>query len=153
VPHWFALLQPWFYSFSKKRNQFSFRFGFSGIDNHCYYSKSTLTFTVTYFVFQYKPIESVSDNCYLHVQWLFSLQRRKNVSNWYSIANEWLPAHKIQILAIDDGRDDTWYWMNKAKRRTWWPCVVVQQPENKGERDTLYTVDLTRNRRNLCNHW
>jgi hypothetical protein len=104
VPHWFALLQPWFYSFSKKRNQFSFRFGFSGIDNHCYYSKSTLTFTVTYFVFQYKPIESVSDNCYLHVQWLFSLQRRKNVSNWYSIANEWLPAHKIQILAIDDGK-------------------------------------------------
>jgi hyaluronan synthase len=57
----------------------------------------------------------------------------------HSIANSDFPAHKIQILAIDDGsKDDTWYWMNKAKEELGDRVVTFQQPENKGKRHALY---------------
>jgi hyaluronan synthase len=39
---------------------------------------------------------------------------------------------KFKSLAIDDGsKDDTWYWMNKAQRRTYDRVVTFQQPEQK----------------------
>lgn len=56
-----------------------------------------------------------------------------------SIANSDFPHHKLQILAIDDGsKDDTWYWMTKAKKELGERLFIYQQPQNKGKRHALY---------------
>src|SRR5690606_5174086 len=44
-----------------------------------------------------------------------------------------------QLLAIDDGsQDDTWMWMQRAKRELGARVSIYQQPENKGKRHALY---------------
>lgn len=87
-----------------------------------------------YLYFQYKPIESVSDEllptCTVIVP---AYNEGKLVyQTLHSIANSDFPAHKIQILAIDDGsKDDTWYWMNKAKEELGDRVVTFQQPKQR----------------------
>ena len=91
--------------------------------------------------FKYKPIESVSDEllptCTVIVP---AYNEGKQVfATLMSLAESKYPQEKLQLLAIDDGsEDDTWYWMQQAKRKLGDRLSIYQQPENKGKRHALY---------------
>ncbi len=56
-----------------------------------------------------------------------------------SLAESDYPQEKIQIISIDDGsQDDTWQWMQRAKKELGDRVSIYQQPENKGKRHALY---------------
>ena len=94
-----------------------------------------------YLYFKYKPIESVSDDllptCTVIVP---AYNEGKQVwDTLMSLANSQYPHEKLQILSIDDGsQDDTWYWMQEAKKKLGDRLSIYQQPENKGKRHALY---------------
>lgn len=56
-----------------------------------------------------------------------------------SLAKSDYPEGKMQILAIDDGSlDDTWSWMQEAKKKLGDRLEICKQPKNKGKRHALY---------------
>ncbi|UYW01143.1 glycosyltransferase family 2 protein [Flavobacterium agricola] len=56
-----------------------------------------------------------------------------------SIVNSDYPAEKLEIITVDDGsKDDTWFWMNKAKLAFGDRIMLHQQPKNMGKRHALY---------------
>ena len=56
-----------------------------------------------------------------------------------SLAESDYPVKKLQLLSLDDGsKDDTWYWMQQAKKKLGDRVTVLQQPENMGKRHALY---------------
>lgn len=91
--------------------------------------------------FKYKPIASVSDeelpNCTVIVP---AYNEGKQVwETLKSLANSDYPVEKLQLLAIDDGsKDDTWHWMQQAKKELGDRVTIFQQPKNKGKRHALY---------------
>ncbi|WP_271424131.1 glycosyltransferase [Aequorivita sinensis] len=91
--------------------------------------------------FKYKPIASVSDEelptCTVIVP---AYNEGKQVwETLKSLANSDYPAEKLQLLAIDDGsKDDTWHWMQQAKKDLGDRVTIFQQPKNKGKRHALY---------------
>ena len=94
-----------------------------------------------YLYFQYKPIESVSDNLLPTCTVIVPAYNEGNLvyETLKSIARSDFPKHKLQILAIDDGsKDDTWNWIQKAKAELGDRIIIFQQPENKGKRHALY---------------
>lgn len=90
---------------------------------------------------KYKPIESVSDEllptCTVIVP---AYNEGKLVyETLMSLAESDFPAHKLELLAIDDGsKDDTWYWIQQAKLKLGDRVSIFQQPQNKGKRHALY---------------
>lgn len=108
---------------------------------------SLLLFKVGFFLynvvlyFKYKPIKSVSDallpTCTVIVP---AYNEGKQVwETLLSLAESHYPEEKLQLLAIDDGsKDDTWYWMQKAKQKLGDRLSIYQQPQNKGKRHALY---------------
>ncbi|WP_372339313.1 glycosyltransferase [Flavobacterium sp. '19STA2R22 D10 B1'] len=94
-----------------------------------------------YLYFLYKPIKSVTDDllptCTVIVP---AYNEGKQVwATLMSLAESEYPMEKLQLLAIDDGsKDDTWYWMQKAKEKLGDRLSIYQQPENKGKRHALY---------------
>lgn len=98
-------------------------------------------FYIIYKFSKYKPIASVSDEelptCTVIVPAynegkLVLDTLRSLVSNDY-------PKEKLQIMAIDDGsKDDTWSWMNEAKKELGDRIEIYQQPKNMGKRHALY---------------
>lgn len=106
-----------------------------------------LLFKISFFAYnvylyiKYKPIKSVADEelptCTVIVP---AYNEGKLVwDTLRSIAASDFPKHKLQILAIDDGsKDDTWYWMTKAKQELGDRLFIYQQPQNKGKRHALY---------------
>ena len=94
-----------------------------------------------YLYFKYKPIESVTDEelptCTVIVP--AYNEGRQVYATLLSLAQSDFPEEKLQLLAIDDGsKDDTWYWMQKAKELLGDRVAIFQQPENKGKRHALY---------------
>ncbi|WP_313113944.1 glycosyltransferase [Aequorivita sediminis] len=91
--------------------------------------------------FKYKPIASVSDEelptCTVIVP---AYNEGKQVwETLRSLANSDYPSEKLQLLAIDDGsKDDTWHWMQQAKKELGDSVTIFQQPKNKGKRHALY---------------
>ncbi len=94
-----------------------------------------------YRYFRYKPISSVTDEelptCTVIVP---AYNEGKQVwETLLSLANSDYPTEKLQLLAIDDGsKDDTWYWMQEAKKQLGDRVAIYQQPQNKGKRHALY---------------
>ncbi|CAM4148554.1 glycosyltransferase [Flavobacterium weaverense] len=134
-------LQPDFYNFNQTRINSSIGLTFIIITSALLLFKVLFFFYNVYLYFQYKSIESVTDEllptCTIIVP---AYNEGKLVyETLVSIANSDFPKNKLQILAIDDGsKDDTWYWMNKAKEVLGDRISVFQQPENKGKRHALY---------------
>jgi hyaluronan synthase len=57
----------------------------------------------------------------------------------YSVAGADYPKEKLEIICIDDGStDDTWHYMEKARRR--YPRLIktIRFPENRGKKEGLY---------------
>ena len=56
-----------------------------------------------------------------------------------SIVSSNYPKKKLEVISIDDGsKDDTWEWMQKAKRELIGNITILQQPKNQGKRHALY---------------
>jgi len=134
-------LQPDFYAFNDSRINSPFGLFFLIATLTLLAFKISFLLYTIYLYFGYKPIESVSDEllptCTVIVP---AYNEGKLVwDTLISIANSDFPQHKLQILAIDDGsKDDTWYWMNKAKQELGNRLFIYQQPQNKGKRHALY---------------
>lgn len=103
--------------------------------------KASFFIYTLYRYFCYKPIASVTDSelptCTVIVP---AYNEGKQVwETLMSLANSDYPEEKLQLLAIDDGsKDDTWYWMQEAKRMLGTRVTIFQQPKNKGKRHALY---------------
>ena len=94
-----------------------------------------------YLYFRYKPIASVSDEELPTVTVIVPAynEGKQVFATLKSLAKSDYPAEKIQLLAIDDGsEDDTWYWMQEAKKQLGDQVAIYQQPKNKGKRHALY---------------
>src|SRR5690554_3447381 len=103
--------------------------------------KVSFLFYILFLYLRYKPIQSVSDEklptCTVIVP---AYNEGKLVwETLLSIAKRNYPVEKLQIISIDDGsKDDTWYWMKKAKEELGDRLEIYQQPQNKGKRQALY---------------
>jgi hyaluronan synthase len=91
--------------------------------------------------FRYRSIKSVSDEELPTVTVIVpAYNEGKQVwATLMSLAKSDFPEGKLQLLAIDDGsKDDTWYWMQEAKKALGDKVAIYQQPVNKGKRHALY---------------
>ncbi|MCK7589636.1 glycosyltransferase family 2 protein [Subsaxibacter sp. CAU 1640] len=94
-----------------------------------------------YLYIRYKAIPSVPDDelptCTVIVP---AYNEGKQVyDTLVSLAGSDYPEGKLQLLAIDDGsKDDTWQWMQEAKKALGDKVSIFQQPQNKGKRHALY---------------
>jgi hyaluronan synthase len=111
------------------------------------FSIAILVYKTLYFLFnvvlyfKYKPIASVSDEelptCTVIVP--AYNEGHQVYDTLMSLVRSDYPAHKLQLLAIDDGsKDDTWQWMQKAKAILGDRVSIFQQPKNMGKRHALY---------------
>ena len=94
-----------------------------------------------YLYFRYKAIESVSDEELPSTTVIVPAynEGKQVYATLMSLAKSDFPKEKLQLLAIDDGsKDDTWYWMNEAKKVLGNSVAIYQQPQNKGKRHALY---------------
>jgi len=134
-------LQPEFYNFNESRINSPLGLTFLILTLALLVFKVSFLLYNVYLYFQYKSIASLSDEllptCTVIVP---AYNEGKLVfQTLLSIANSDFPKHKMQILAIDDGsKDDTWYWMNQAKKELGERLFIYQQPQNKGKRHALY---------------
>ena len=91
--------------------------------------------------FRYRSIASVTDEalptCTVIVP---AYNEGKQVfDTLMSLAKSDYPADKLQLLSIDDGsKDDTWAWMQEAKKMLGDRVDIYQQPKNQGKRHALY---------------
>ena len=90
---------------------------------------------------RYKPIKCVSDEM-LPTCTVIVPAYNEGKLVWQtlkSVAESNYPVEKLQLIAIDDGsKDDTWEWMQKAKRELGNRLEIYQQPKNIGKRHALY---------------
>ena len=55
-----------------------------------------------------------------------------------SVMNSRYPTGKMQVICVDDGsQDDTWQWMETAKKEFPWRVRLIRQPVNRGKRHAL----------------
>jgi hyaluronan synthase len=108
---------------------------------------SLLAFKFLFFIyslilyFRYKPVASVSNDLLPTCTVIVPAynEGRQVWDTLMSLAESDYPQEKLQLLAIDDGsKDDTWYWMQKAKQTLGDRLSIYKQPENKGKRHALY---------------
>ncbi len=96
---------------------------------------------IFYLYLRYKAVPSVSDDllptCTIIVP---AYNEGKLVlETLRSLAASNYPQDKIQLISIDDGsKDDTWEWMQRAKRELGDRVAIYQQPKNMGKRHALY---------------
>jgi hyaluronan synthase len=58
----------------------------------------------------------------------------------YSAAASDYPADRLEIICIDDGsKDDTWFYINRARQRFPHLIRAIRFPENRGKKHGLYT--------------
>ncbi len=94
-----------------------------------------------YLYLKYKPINGVKDDDLPTLTVIVpAYNEGKQVwATLMSLADGDYPSDKLQLLAIDDGsKDDTWHWMQEAKKSLGDKLSIYQQPENKGKRHALY---------------
>lgn len=94
-----------------------------------------------YRYFRYKAIDSVGDEDLPTVTVIVpAYNEGKQVwATLMSLAESDFPKEKLQLLSIDDGsKDDTWHWMQEAKKQLGDRVSIYQQPKNMGKRHALY---------------
>ncbi|MNK25711.1 Poly-beta-1,6-N-acetyl-D-glucosamine synthase [compost metagenome] len=134
-------LQPDFHQFNIDRMNSTWGFIFLIIATSLFLFKGGFFLYNLFLYLKYKPIQSVTDDllptCTVIVP---AYNEGKQVwDTLLSLANSDYPEEKLQLLAIDDGsQDDTWYWIQHAKKKLGDRLSIYQQPENKGKRHALY---------------
>ena len=135
------VLQSDYDQFNQDRLSTTFGMVFMGIALGLFAFKAVFFAYILFRYFRYKAIESVSDGelptCTVIVP---AYNEGKQVyATLMSLANSDYPVEKLQLLSIDDGsKDDTWYWMQEAKRVLGDRVAIYQQPKNMGKRHALY---------------
>lgn len=135
------VLQTDFEQFNLDRRSSTFGLIFMTVAGGLFLFKAGFFLFTLYRYFVYKAIPSVTDDelptCTVIVP---AYNEGKQVwATLMSLAESDYPIEKIQLLSIDDGsKDDTWYWMQEAKKVLGDRVVIYQQPENKGKRHALY---------------
>jgi hyaluronan synthase len=135
------VLQSDYDQFNQDRMSTTFGMVFLVIATGLFAFKAGFFVYTLYRYFRYKSIESVSNEelptCTVIVP---AYNEGKQVyATLMSLANSDYPVEKLQLLSIDDGsKDDTWYWMQEAKRVLGDRVVIYQQPKNMGKRHALY---------------
>jgi hyaluronan synthase len=135
------LLQDDFAQFNFERLNTSWGFAFFIVAASLFVFKVTFFLYNLFLYFKYKPIASVSDEelptCTVIVP---AYNEGKQVwATLKSLAKSDYPEHKLQLLAIDDGsKDNTWHWMQEAKKVLGDRVTILQQPKNMGKRHALY---------------
>lgn len=89
----------------------------------------------------YKPVAPVSPELLPSVSVIVPAynEGKQVYDTLLSLSKSDYPKEKLQLLAIDDGsKDDTWYWMNQAKKVLGDRVAIFQQPQNMGKRHALY---------------
>lgn len=137
----FFYLDTDFANFREERLSSTTGYTFLVVATALFVFKASFFIYTVYRYFRYKAIPSVSDaelpTCTVIVP---AYNEGKQVwETLKSLANSDYPVHKLQLLAIDDGsKDDTWYWMQEAKKALGDRVTILQQPKNKGKRHALY---------------
>ena len=134
-------LQADFYQFNLDRMGSTIGFTFLIIASALLLFKAVFFLYNAYLYLKYKPVESVTDEQLPTVTVIVPAYNEGKLvwDTLLSIAASDFPEQKLQLLAIDDGSaDDTWYWMQQAKKRLGDRLTIFQQPENKGKRHALY---------------
>ncbi|KDN53763.1 glycosyltransferase [Flavobacterium seoulense] len=135
------LLQPDFDQFHTNRINSGWGFYFLILTVGLFFFQAAVFLYNVYLYLRYKPIESVSDDLLPTVTVIVpAYNESKQVwDTLMSLAESDFPAHKMELLAVDDGsKDDTWYWMQEAKNKLGDRLTIFKQPENKGKRHALY---------------
>ncbi|MAO10284.1 MAG: glycosyl transferase family 2 [Flavobacteriaceae bacterium] len=130
-----------FAQFRMERLSSTWGFVFFAIASSLFVYKAGFFIYQLYLYFRYKPVSSVTNDELPTVTVIVpAYNEGKQVwATLKSLAKSDYPAEKIQLLAIDDGsKDDTWYWMQEAKKQLGDRVAIYQQPENKGKRHVLY---------------
>lgn len=137
----FFLLDSDFAAFREERLSSTWGYAFLVLATGLLIFKSGFFIYTLYRYFRYKAIASVSNDelptCTVIVP---AYNEGKQVyDTLMSLANSDYPEAKLELLSIDDGsKDDTWYWMQEAKRKLGDKVTIYQQPKNKGKRHALY---------------
>ncbi len=134
-------LQDEFSKFNFERMNTSWGFAFFSVAAVLFVFGSMTFMYDLYLYFKYKPIESVSDEELPKVTVIVpAYNEGKQVwATLKSLAKSDYPKEKLQLLSIDDGsKDDTWFWMQEAKRILGDQVTIMQQSKNMGKRHALY---------------
>lgn len=135
------VLQTDYDQFNQDRMSTTFGMIFMVIATGLFAFKAGFFVYTLYRYFRYKAIESVSDEelptCTVIVP---AYNEGKQVyATLKSLAESDYPEGKLQLLSIDDGsKDDTWHWMQEAKKVLGDRVSICQQPKNMGKRHALY---------------
>lgn len=135
------ILQGDFEQFNMERMENSLGLTFMIIAAALFVFKTSFFLYTVYRYFKYKPISSVSDEelptCTVIVP---AYNEGKQVYHTLiSLAESDFPMEKLELLAIDDGsQDDTWEWIQEAKKELGNSVSIYKQPKNKGKRHALY---------------
>ncbi|NIJ45361.1 hyaluronan synthase [Wenyingzhuangia heitensis] len=134
-------LQPEFYTFNEDRINSPIGFTFLVMTVALLVFKALFLIYNVFLYIQYKSIESVSNELLPTCTVIVPAYNEGNLvyQTLLSVANSDFPKDKLQILAIDDGsKDDTWHWMNEAKKELGDRLLIFKQPKNMGKRHALY---------------
>lgn len=135
------VLQDDFEQFQLERMQSTLGFPFLIIATILFFYQTGVFLYSSYLYFRYKAIPSVSDELLPTVTIIVPAYNEGKLvwNTLLSLAESDYPAHKMQILGVDDGsKDDTWYWMQEAKAKLGDRLDIFQQPKNQGKRHALY---------------
>ncbi|MDR3568923.1 MAG: glycosyltransferase [Syntrophobacteraceae bacterium] len=90
--------------------------------------------------YRYKPVAPVAANELPVVTIVIPAynEGRQVLPAVRSIMNSNYPADKMQVICVDDGStDDTWQWMEEARKEFSSRLQLVRQPQNSGKRKAL----------------
>ncbi|WP_084273423.1 glycosyltransferase [Maribacter antarcticus] len=135
------ILQNDFTQFRLDRKSSTFGFIFIAIASGLFLYKALFFLYTLVRYFMYKAISSVSDEELPTVTVIVpAYNEGKQVwATLISLAESDFPQEKLQLLSIDDGsKDDTWKWMQEAKKQLGDRVSICQQPKNMGKRHALY---------------
>jgi len=134
-------LQPEFEAFHINQINSPIGLGFMILGGAMLLFKLSFFLYSVFLYFKYKPVESVSDEELPTVTIIVPAYNEGKLvyDTLLSIASSDFPEQKMQLLAIDDGsKDDTWTWMQEAKKKLGDRVTILQQPKNAGKRHALY---------------
>lgn len=137
----FFYLNSDFTAFHEERLNSNWGFSFLVLATCLFAFKACFFLYTLYRYFRYKSIPSLTDE-ELPTLTVIVPAYNEGKQVWetlQSLADSDYPEAKLQLLAIDDGsKDDTWHWMQEAKRILGDKVTIFQQPYNQGKRHALY---------------
>lgn len=135
------ILQSDFTQFNLERMGSKLGLAFMIVAGGLFLFKASFFLYTLYQYFRYRPIASVKNDelptCTVIVP---AYNEGKQVwDTLMSLADSDFPKEKLQLLAIDDGsQDDTWHWIQEAKKKLGDSLTIYKQPKNMGKRHALY---------------